>query len=190
MPAASSSMLPLGTTAPHFDLVDTVSGDQVTLGSFADRKALVVIFLCNHCPYVVHIQEGLARFSEDYQDADVGIVGISANDAETYPDDAPDRLGEIARQRGYRFPVLFDESQDVAKSYTAACTPDFFLFGPDRTLAYRGQFDSSRPGSGTPVTGNDLRAALDSVLADRPVANPQQPSLGCSIKWKPGNEPD
>ena len=189
MPPTESTMLALGTPAPHFDLPDTVGGGRLGIEDTAGSKALVVMFICNHCPYVVHIQDGLAEFGRDYAGADVAIVGISSNDADTYPDDAPDRLGEVARQRGYRFPVLHDETQEVAKRYTAACTPDFFLFGPDRTLVYRGQFDGSRPGSGVPVTGSDLRAALDAVLEDRPAAAAQYPSIGCSIKWKPGNEP-
>ena len=189
MAAEKSSMLALGTPAPDFDLIDTVSGDPVRLADLTDSKALLVVFLCNHCPYVVHIQQGLVDFANDYRGPEVTIVGISANDAETYPDDAPDRLGAIARERGYRFPVLFDETQEVAKAYTAACTPDFFLFGPDRTLVYRGRFDGSRPESGVPVTGEDLRAAVDAVLSERPAAERQYPSIGCSIKWKPGNEP-
>ncbi len=190
MALEKSRMMSLGTPAPDFDLMDTVSGGRVSLADLSDRKGLVVIFLCNHCPYVVHIQQGLAEFSADYAGADVAIVGISANDATTYPDDAPERLGEVARRRGYNFPVLFDETQEVAQAYTAACTPDFFLFGPERELVYRGRFDSSRPNSGVPVTGKDLRAALDAVLADRPVTVAQNPSMGCSIKWKPGNQPD
>lgn len=189
MPAATSTMLALGTPAPGFDLPDTVSGNRLGIHDVADRKALVVMFICNHCPYVVHIQQGLVEFGRDYSGADVAIVGISANDARSYPDDAPDLLGRVARRRGYLFPVLYDETQEVAKSHTATCTPDFFLFGPERTLVYRGQFDSSRPGSGVPVTGKDLRAALDAVLEDRPVTESQYPSMGCSIKWKPGNEP-
>ena len=189
MPAATSTMLALGTPAPGFDLPDTVSGNRVSLRDVAGNKALVVMFICNHCPYVVHIQQGLVDFGRDYAGADVAVVGISANDAVGYPDDAPDMLGKVARGRGYLFPVLYDETQEVAKSYTAMCTPDFFLFGPERTLVYRGQFDGSRPGSGVPVTGEDLRAALDAVLEDRPVTGKQYPSMGCSIKWKPGNEP-
>ena len=189
MAAEKSTMLALGTSAPDFNLTDTVSGTQVSLAGLEDRKALVIIFLCNHCPYVVHIQQGLVDFGNDYADAGVAIVGISANDAVTYPDDSPERLGAVARRRGYRFPVLFDETQEVAKAYTAACTPDFFLFGPDRKLAYRGRFDGSRPNSGIRVTGEDLRSALDTVLADHPVTGSQYPSMGCSIKWKPGNEP-
>ena len=189
MPAATSTMLALGTPAPGFDLPDTVSGNRLSIHDVAGRKALVVMFICNHCPYVVHIQQGLVEFGRDYTGADVAVVGISANDAQSYPDDAPELLGRVARRRGYLFPVLYDETQEVAKSYTATCTPDFFLFGPERTLVYRGQFDSSRPGSGVPVTGEDLRAALDAVLEDRPVTENQYPSMGCSIKWKPGNEP-
>ena len=190
MAAERSRMLALGTPAPQFDLPDTVSGNQVSLADLADRKALVVVFLCNHCPYVVHVQHGLADFGNDYAGSDVAIVGISANDAETYPDDAPERLGAVARERGYNFPVLYDETQGVAKAYTAACTPDFFLFGPNRTLVYRGRFDNSRPNSGVPVTGEDLRAATDAVLNDTPAPDIQYPSIGCSIKWRPGNEPD
>lgn len=189
MPVVSSTMLPLGTPAPDFDLTDTVSGGRVCLADLAGSRALVVIFMCNHCPYVVHVQDGLAAFSRDYRDSGVSIVGISANDAENYPEDSPERLGDVARRRGYGFPVLYDETQETAKAYTAVCTPDFFLFGPERTLVYRGRFDSSRPNSDTPVTGEDLRAAVDAVLAGRPAPDPQYPSMGCSIKWKPGNEP-
>ena len=189
MALEKSTMLALGTSAPDFNLTDTVSGNLVSLADLGESKALVVMFLCNHCPYVVHIQQGLADFGNDYAGTDAAIVAISANDAVTYPDDAPDRLGAVARERGYNFPVLFDETQEIAKAYTAACTPDFFLFGPGRKLVYRGRFDSSRPNSGIPVTGEDLRSALDAVLADRPVTSRQYPSMGCSIKWKPGNEP-
>ena len=187
--ALESTMLPLGTPAPDFDLIDTVSGDHVKLADRSDAKVLAVIFMCNHCPYVKHVQDGLVEFGNDYADRDVAIVGISSNDPVAYPEDAPEELGAVAERLGYRFPILFDETQEVAKAYSAACTPDFFLFGPDRTLVYRGRFDESRPNSGVPVTGADLRAALDNVLADRPVANEQYPSMGCSIKWAPGNEP-
>ena len=189
MAVEKSTMLALGTSAPDFDLIDTVTGKNVRLDDMASRKALVIIFLCNHCPFVVHIQEGLVAFANDYAESDTSIVSISSNDAVTYPDDGPERLAAVARDRGYRFPVLYDETQEVAKAYTAACTPDFFLFGPDRKLVYRGRFDDSRPGSGVPVTGTDLRAALDAVLEDRPVHLEQYPSMGCSIKWEPGNEP-
>lgn len=189
MAVEKSTMLALGTVAPDFDLIDTVREDPVRLADLASRKAVVIIFLCNHCPFVVHIQDGLVTFGNDYAESDVAIVGIGANDAVAYPDDAPECLGALARERGYSFPVLYDETQEVAKAYTAACTPDFFLFGPDRKLVYRGRFDTSRPGSGVPVTGEDLRAALDAVLEDQPVEIAQYPSMGCSIKWKPGNEP-
>ena len=186
--AVESTMLPLGTPAPDFDLIDTVSGDRVSLENLTG-KALLVMFICNHCPYVKHVQQGLVEFGNDYADADVDIVAISANDADNYPDDSPEKLAEVAGELGYSFPVLFDESQAVAKAYTAACTPDFFLFGPERRLVYRGRLDESRPNSGLPVTGADLRAAVDAVLADQPVAATQYPSMGCGIKWKPGNEP-
>ncbi len=187
--AVESTMLQLGTPAPDFDLTDTVSGEPVKLADLAGPKALAVIFLCNHCPYVKHVQEGLVEFGNDYADRDVAIVGISSNDPVAYPEDTPEKLGAVARRLGYPFPVLFDETQEVAKAYSAACTPDFFLFGPDRTLVYRGRFDQSRPNSGVPVTGADLRAALDAVLSDEPVPADQFPSMGCSIKWRPGNEP-
>ncbi len=184
--AVESTMLPLGTPAPDFTLTDTVSGATVGLAELTG-KALVVMFICNHCPYVKHVRQGLVEFGNDYADEDVSIVGIGSNDAVTYPDDAPEQLGAVARKYGYAFPVLFDETQEVAKAYTAACTPDFFVFGPDRALAYRGRFDESRPNSGIPVTGEDLRAAVDAVLAGTAAPVEQYPSIGCSIKWKPGN---
>ncbi|MCP4965745.1 MAG: thioredoxin family protein [bacterium] len=183
--AVESSMLPLGTPAPAFDLPNTVGGGTVKLSDVAAKKALVVIFLCNHCPYVKHLQEGFVQFGLDYAEQDVAIVAISSNDAVQYPDDGPAELGAMSRQLGYTFPVLFDELQDVAKAYTAACTPDFFVFGQDRTLVYRGRFDESRPKSGVAVTGQDLRAAVDAVLEGRAVAAEQYPSMGCGIKWKP-----
>lgn len=187
--AVVSTMLPLGTPAPDFTLIDTADGRGASLTDFAEARALAIMFICNHCPYVKHIRPGLVELGRDYENADVALVAISANDPAAYPEDAPDRLAAEARRLGYRFPVLFDDTQEVAKAYTAACTPDFFLFGPDRTLVYRGQFDASRPGSDVPVTGADLRAAIDAVLAGRPVSDDQRPSLGCGIKWKPGNEP-
>lgn len=186
--AVNSTMLPLGTEVPDFSLPDTVSGDTVAVGDLRGR-ALVVMFVCNHCPYVKHVRAGLAAFGEDYAGADVDIVAIASNDAGNRPDDAPDKLAEVAREAGYRFPVLFDETQEVAKAFTAACTPDFFVFDADRKLVYRGQFDPSRPGSDLPVTGADVRAAVDAVLAGVAVPGPQRPSLGCAIKWRPGNEP-
>ncbi len=186
--ALESTMLALGTPAPGFDLPDAVGGGRIKLDDLSS-KALVVMFICNHCPYVKHVQAGLAAFGKDYEDADVDIVAISSNDVAQYPDDSPEQIAAISKEVGYTFPVLYDESQDVAKAYTAACTPDFFLFGPDRTLVYRGRFDESRPNSGVPVTGVDLRAALDAVLADTALPTGQFPSMGCGIKWKPGNEP-
>jgi peroxiredoxin len=182
--AVESTMLALGTKAPDFDLPDTVGGRRIALGDLAEKKALVVIFLCNHCPYVKHIQQGLVELGNDYAGADAAIVAISSNDAEAYPDDSPEQLGAVARELGYAFPVLYDETQEVARAYTAACTPDFFLFGPDRSLVYRGRFDESRPNSGIPVTGGDLRAALDAVLTGEAVPAAQYPSMGCSIKWR------
>ena len=148
------------------------------------------MFICNHCPFVIHIQRGLVRFGNDYRGSDVSVVGISANDAKKYPGDAPDKLAAMARRMGYAFPYLYDETQEVAKSYTAACTPDFFVFDADRDLVYRGQFDDSRPSNRIPVTGKDLRAAVDAVLADREAPAIQKPSIGCNIKWIPGQEPD
>ena len=182
-------MLALGTEAPHFALPDVTTGRAVRRSDFDERKALLVMFICRHCPYVRHVRKGLAALGRDYRDREVGVVAISANDPDAYPEDAPDGLAEEAREAGYVFPYLFDETQEVAKAYTAACTPDFFLFDADRKLAYRGQFDSSRPGDDVPVTGKDLRAAIDAVLGDRPVPEDQRPSVGCTIKWWPGNEP-
>lgn len=186
--AESSTMLPLGTPMPDATLTDVRTGDAVTL-SDADRSALVVVFLCNHCPYVKHIRPGLVAFAEDYADSDVAIVGIASNDADAYPDDAPAELARVADEVGYTFPVLFDADQSVAKAFTAACTPDFFVFGTDRTLVYRGQFDDARPSNDEPVTGADLRAAVDDVVAGSSPSRDQKPSVGCSIKWKPGNQP-
>ena len=187
--AVESIMLELGTQAPDFALPDTVTGETVTLMDFADAGALLVVFVANHCPYVKHIQQGLAALGRDYQNTGAAIVAVGSNDVVAYPEDAPEQLGRVAQEFGYAFPVLFDESQDTARAYSAACTPDFFLFGPDMKLVYRGRLDSSRPGSGVPVTGEDLRAAIDALLAGEPVAEMQYPSMGCSIKWKPGNVP-
>ena len=184
-----STMLPLGIVAPPFSLPDT-EGRIVALSDFSDRKALLVIFMCNHCPFVVHIREGLVALAKEYQPKGVAVVGISANDADAYPDDAPDKLAEAARRYGFIFPYLYDETQEVAKAYRAACTPDFFLFDDNRKLVYRGQMDGSRPGNDIPVTGEDLRTALDAVLEGHSVATEQKPSIGCNIKWKPGNEPE
>lgn len=189
MVAVSSTMLPLGTPAPAFRLPDT-DGKLVSLHDFKDAPALLVMFICNHCPYVQHIRSALAAFAREYQVRGLAIVAINSNDVASYPDDRPEKMAEEKALAGYTFPYLFDESQEVAHAYRAACTPDFYLFDRDRRLVYRGQFDDSRPGSGRPVTGADLRAAVDAVLAGRPVPKDQRPSLGCNIKWKPGNAPE
>jgi peroxiredoxin len=190
MSLTPSTMLPLGTQAPDFNLPDTVSGKAFNLKSFAGKKALLVMFICQHCPYVQHIKKELAKLGKDYAKKDIGIVAISSNDAENYPDDAPAGLKAMAVAEGFIYPLLYDESQEVAKEYTAACTPDIYLFDKNRKLVYRGQLDDSRPGNNKPVTGRDLRAAMDAVLADKPVTTDQRPATGCNIKWKPGNEPD
>jgi peroxiredoxin len=187
--AVESQMLPLGTEAPDFALTDVVTGDTVKLADVADADALLVMFICRHCPYVRHVRAGIAAIGREYQATRLAIVGISANDPEAYPEDAPESLAEDAREAGYTFPYLFDETQEVAKAYHAACTPDFFLFDRDRRLVYRGQLDDARPRNDVPVTGKDLRAAIDATLAGRPVSQDQFPSVGCSIKWRPGNEP-
>jgi len=189
MVQTASVMLSLGTSAPDFQLPDP-QGKTVSLADFRSAPALLVIFMCNHCPYVKHVSAGLAQLARDYQARGAAVVGINSNNWREYPDDSPDKMLEEIRIRGYTFPYLIDETQEVAKAYSAACTPDFFLFDKDRKLVYRGQMDSSRPGNNLPVTGQDLRAALDAVLAGRPVSPDQKPSLGCNIKWKPGNEPD
>jgi peroxiredoxin len=189
MARTESTLVPLGTAAPGFHLTDLSSGSAVSLDTFTEKKALLVVFLSPHCPYVKHVQAEVARIGEEYTKKDVGVVAISANDAVQYPDDGPDKLKEFGARLGLVFPLLYDESQEVAKAYRAACTPDFFLYDADRRLAYRGQLDDSRPKSETPVTGRDLRAALDAVLAGKPVSTEQRPSIGCNIKWKPGNEP-
>jgi peroxiredoxin len=189
MALTPSTMLPLGTPAPDFSLPDT-QRRIVSLADFKDAPALLVAFICNHCPYVKHVQSGFAQLARDYQARGVAVVGISSNDVKNYPDDSPERMREEARQAGYTFPYLFDETQQVAKAYRAACTPDFYVFDAGHKLVYRGQMDDSRPNTGRPVTGADLRAALDAVLAGRPVPQNQQPSVGCNIKWQPGNEPD
>ena len=182
-------MLPLGTTAPDFKLPDT-NGKIVSLADFKNAPALLVLFICNHCPYVKHIRAGLAQLARDYTPKGVGIVGISSNDVANYPDDSPARMKEEVKSAGYIFPYLYDETQAVAKAYRAACTPDIYLFDKNQKLVYRGQMDDSRPNSGVPVTGKDLRAALDAVLAGKPVSPNQKASVGCNIKWKAGNAPD
>jgi peroxiredoxin len=183
-------MLPLGTLAPDFALPDAVNGKIVSRADFKKSPALLVAFLCNHCPYVKHIQPGLAQMAKDLQARGVGVVAISANDVANYPDDSPDKMREEALRAGYTFPYLYDESQSVALAYRAACTPDFFLFDGAQKLVYRGQMDDARRANNLPVTGSSLRAAVDAVLAGQAVSPNQIPSLGCNIKWKPENEPD
>jgi len=189
MAETPSTMLPLGTAAPDFRLPDP-RGGIVSKNDFAAAPGLLVMFICNHCPFVKHIRTELARFASEYTERGLAIVAINSNDAVSYPDDGPAKMAEEAARYGYRFPYLHDETQEVAKAYRAACTPDFFLFDRNRKLVYRGQFDSSRPGNGLPVTGADLRAAADALLAARPVPVEQRPSIGCNIKWKPGAQPD
>ena len=185
-----STMLSLGTKAPDFQLQDVVYGETISLATFEQDKALLVMFICRHCPFVKHVQQELANIGRDYSDRSLGIVAISANDAVQYPDDNADNLKIMAQELGFNFPLCYDETQSVAKSYTAACTPDFFLFDRNQELVYRGQLDASRPSNDIPVTGKDLRSAIDTVLADKEIALEQKPSIGCNIKWKPGNEPD
>jgi peroxiredoxin len=189
MVAVNSTMLPLGTPAPDFRLPDT-DGKLVSRDDFRAAPGLLVMFICNHCPFVKHIRHGLAAFGRDYQPRGLAIVAINSNDADNYPDDSPQKMAQEKDQIGYVFPYLYDETQEVAKAYHAACTPDFYLFDRERRLVYRGQFDDSRPSNGRPVTGADLRAAADAVLAGKPVTGDQQPSIGCNIKWKPGAAPD
>ena len=183
-------MIPLGTPAPDFALPDVVSGQTVALSDFKSAPALVVMFICNHCPYVKHIQAGMTQMVKDFQARGVRVVAISSNDVANYPADSPEKMKEEAVRACYTFPYLFDDSQSVARAYRAACTPDFFLFDAQQKLVYRGQMDDARRGNELPVTGKDLRAAVDAVLADKPVQTNQIPSLGCNIKWKPGTEPE
>lgn len=189
MALTPSTMLELGTPAPHFRLPDT-QGRLLTPDDFKDAKALLVVFMCNHCPYVKHIRGALAAFAREFQPQGLAMVGINANDAAKYPDDSPEKMVDEVAEAGYSFPYLYDETQETAKAYRAACTPDFFLFDKDRKLVYRGQFDDSRPGNNRPVTGKDLREAVTATLAGRAVNPDQKPSIGCNIKWKPGNEPE
>lgn len=182
--AEESMMVPLGTQAPSFKLMDTVSGRLMSLEELKSDRATVILFICNHCPYVRHVQQGLVELAKDYQPEGVAFIAISSNDPESYPEDAPERMKEVAGQMGYPFPYLYDETQDVARMYKAACTPDIFVYDGDLKLVYRGQLDDSRPKNGIPVTGKDLRAALENMLRGEPVSQVQKPSLGCSIKWK------
>jgi peroxiredoxin len=189
MAQTPSTMVELGTRAPDFDLPDP-SGRRTKLSGLDEKPALLVMFICNHCPFVKHVQHELAKLAREYQQRGVGIVAINSNDVENYPDDSPQKMGEEAKRVGYTFPYLYDESQEVAKAYRAACTPDFFVYDKDRRLVYRGQMDDSRPGNDRPVTGADLRRALDAALEGRAVSEEQKQSIGCNIKWKAGNEPD
>jgi peroxiredoxin len=189
MAATASTMLSLGTKAPDFKLPDT-KGNIISLSDFEAVPALLVIFMCNHCPYVKHILDGMIELIKEYQDKGVAVVGINSNDVADFPEDAPERMAGLAKQKGFTFPYLFDETQQVAKAYHAACTPDFFLFDKDHKLFYRGQMDGSRPGNGVDVTGADLSAAIDALLQNKQPPAEQKPSLGCNIKWKSGNEPD
>ena len=179
-------MSPLGTVASEFSLPDT-NGGKVSLADFKSAPVLVVLFICNHCPYVKHIEARLAQLGREFQEKGVGVVAINSNDAVAYPADSPAQMAAVVKEAGYSFPYLYDESQSVAKAYRAACTPDIFVFNADRRLVYRGQFDDSRPSNGRPVTGKDLRGAVEAILSGTPLPADQKPSVGCSIKWKPGN---
>jgi peroxiredoxin len=190
MVLTASTMLSLGTKAPDFYLPEVGSGEIISLANFANKKALLVMFICRHCPFVNHIQTELAQLGKDYFNTDLGIIGISANDAQNYPNDAPESLKGMSTELEFKFPLCYDETQAIAKAYTAACTPDFFLFDQERRLVYRGELDDSRPSNNKPVTGANLRAAIEAVLADQAITNEQQPSIGCNIKWKSGNEPN
>ncbi|QDU95401.1 thioredoxin family protein [Lignipirellula cremea] len=189
MVKTASTMLPLGSPAPDFRLIN-VDSQEVSLADFSGAPGLLVIFMCNHCPFVIHLAPALAEFAQEYQSKGLAIVGINANDVSKHPDDSPEQMVHEVEKRGYTFPYLFDDTQEVAKAYRAACTPDFFLFDKDHKLVYRGQFDSSRPSLDIPVTGSDLRKACDAVLAGEPVPEEQMPGIGCNIKWKAGSEPE
>ncbi len=189
MALTASTMLPIGTVAPSFRLPDPTS-KLVAMEDFKDSQALLVIFMCNHCPYVQHVRPVLAQMAREFQTRGVAVIGINSNDAQRYPQDSPEHMAEEVKRSEYSFPYLYDETQEVARAYHAACTPDFFLFDKQRKLVYRGQMDDSRPGNDIPVTGKDLRAAVDAVLAGKPVSWQQKPSMGCNLKWKSGNEPD
>lgn len=188
MVQTASTMLPLGTPAPTFKLPDP-AGKVFSLSQFADNPVLMVAFICNHCPFVKHVRTEFAKLAKEYQDRGVAVVAINSNDVNTHPDDSPEKMAEEIRAIGYTFPYLYDEDQTVAKAYHAACTPDFYVFDKQRELQYRGQMDGSRPGNNIPITGTDLRAALDAVLSGHTPTTDQKPSIGCNIKWKKGNEP-
>jgi peroxiredoxin len=189
MVMTASTMLALGTRAPDFSLPD-IEGKTVSVTDFKEGPALLVLFMCNHCPFVKHVLRGMVELIKEYQGKGAAVVGINSNDVESYPEDRPEMMAKVAKQAGFTFAYLYDETQETAKAYRAACTPDFFLFDRERTLVYRGQMDDSRPGNDIPVTGADLRAALDSVLQGKRVSDEQKPSIGCNIKWKQGNEPE
>ncbi len=184
MAPTPSNMLPLGTSAPMFELPDAVSGKKLSLNQLKSDVATVIMFICNHCPYVKHVQEGLVKLAKDYQKQNVAFVAISSNDAVSYPEDAPDKMKQVAKEFGYSFPYLYDETQEVAKAYQAACTPDFYIFDQGLRCVYRGQLDDSRPGNKLPISGKDIRAALDNILLGKAVDPNQKPSVGCNIKWK------
>ena len=184
MARTPSNMLDLGTKAPNFTLPNVVDAKVYSFSDVQGKRGTVVMFICNHCPYVMHVFDGIASLANDYMKQGFGFVAISSNDVENYPDDSPELMKKTAEEQGFNFPYLYDESQDVAKAYDAACTPDFYLFDTERALVYRGQMDNSRPGNDVPVTGKDLRAALDALLAETPIDSLQKPSLGCNIKWK------
>lgn len=184
MSLTPSNMLPLGTVAPDFKLPDTISGKKKALAKLKSPIATVIMFICNHCPYVIHINEELVKLAKEYQKKGVSFIAISSNDVKNYPADSPAKMKAHAKKVGYSFPYLYDETQEVAKAYDAACTPDFYVFNRDMELMYRGRMDASRPNSGVPVTGEDLRAAIDLTMVNRPIAATQHPSMGCNIKWK------
>jgi peroxiredoxin len=190
MARTPSTMLELGVAAPDFSLPDPLRGETRSLADFNGDKGLLILFICNHCPFVLHILDSLVAFAHEYRQKGLDVVAISANDIDSHPDDAPDKMAGLARARDFGFPYLYDETQQVAQAYQAACTPDLYLFDGLHKLVYRGQYDGARPGNDVPVTGQDLRAAVDALLAGKPIAAEQYPSLGCNIKWKPGNEPD
>jgi len=189
MAVTASTMMPLGTFAPHFSLPDT-QGRLVSIGDFKDAKAILVVFMCNHCPFVRHILKDFIELAREYQAKGVAVVGISSNDTESFPEDGPKMMAKLAKKMDFSFPYLHDENQETAKAYHAACTPDFFLFDKGEKLVYRGQMDDSRPGNNIPITGADLRAAINAILTGTKVSKQQKASMGCNIKWKPGNEPD
>ena len=184
MARTPSNMLPLGTEAPHFSLMDTVSGNTLTLTALKGTNGTVILFICNHCPFVIHVNPILGKLAREYQKKGIGFIAISSNDVENYPQDAPELMKELAQKEGYSFPYLYDESQEVAKAYDAACTPDFYLFDAGLKLVYRGQLDDSRPENGIPLRGTDLKTAMDALLTGEPIAELQKPSIGCNIKWK------